>query len=254
MSLDSKYQIIKRDGIAKNIVDTMQGNLSSIYPKNSNTAVYSFLKAIAREVAALRVENEITLQNTWIPDADVKYLYVNFGYIFHPKNLKPLLDLSIAYRKFVKVLAKYLVRGATFNNLTNAIEELTGYDVKITEHYNNDAFDISDKFTFDVDFSIPREDMVEFSEQEIITDVTLLIQILKPAHINFTVRLVLDDGEDYFTFDDDALEQTIVWTPKDGFGVENENIFTWYFSEWDGDDVWGVENFDDSIPYVIIEP
>ncbi|MFA5999850.1 MAG: hypothetical protein WC783_02625 [Candidatus Paceibacterota bacterium] len=255
MIYDDKYKLRQREGVANQIAKNAQSNLSSIFPKNSNTFVYTFYRALAREIALVRQEGQNLVDNFDLNKIDQTYAYVNFGYLLHPNNVQVLLNLSVPYITFIKVLAKYLVLGSRKQYIEDMIKELTGFNAVVHEHYISGVYDISEKFTFDIDLYVESESISSVGMQDAIKDISYIVNIIKPAHIWADIRFVLNGEEDVVTLGDTNLDALVTWTPKDSFWYRWGSVFTWYFSDWGGDDVWYAPTLlEDEIVLIIIEP
>lgn len=145
------------------------------------------LKAIAIELARVRIILEETLRDNDFTSTRGEFLYQTLASLLLPNSEKvDTVDNDIDFRVFLNKLLSIYYAGSTLPSVQAACDLIIGKKVKVREGGNG-----IDDFQFDIDILMNDPSEVD----QIKSDKTLrvILALIKPAHNLFRIRYVLSD-------------------------------------------------------------
>lgn len=156
------------------------------------------LKAVAVELARLELALEAVSYDADFRYTRTEFLYQTVGYLVYLNGKLPKVSFDdVEFRSFLlKVIAIYF-RGSVPTALKDAIalfftDRVTVYENFILVRQGASGLDISDQFGFQIDLDAPDGAFPPnfFDNQE---NVRQLLDIIRPAHTLFRIRVVFTD-------------------------------------------------------------
>jgi len=191
----------KLDIITRIIQDRMLNNLSSIYPKDRNTNLAVFYRALAEELARTQVNlsniNEDRYHDTTRPE----YLFLILGdsLFLDDKAINETYN-DQEYRNFLIKVRNAYFGGSRKDNIESAVSDIIGLPVTLKEVYlylRNSSSSYTIKDTHKMFFDILMDDATTNTDLgAVLSDLKFFIDLIKPAHVLYDTRLIWTDTTD----------------------------------------------------------
>ena len=184
--------------LTRAIQQRMLNNLSSNYPKNQNTNLGEFFKAVAKEFARLQISNSDVNEDKFHDRAKTEYLFQILGdsLFLGERVINENLD-DISYRNFLIKVRNAYFKGSRKDNIESSVSEILGLPVILKEVYldlrkEDSAYTLKDthKMFFDI---IMDEAGASTTMGALLEDINFFIDLIKPAHVLYDTRLIWTD-------------------------------------------------------------
>jgi hypothetical protein len=176
--------------------------LSSFYTAEIPSTNYGVeLKAFAQELARIKIRLDDTQTDTQFSAVRSEFLYQIIGYLVFTDGKLPTIAFDdIGFKTFLLAIINIYFQGSIPLSIQEGIQLFTSDNVTVRENYleveqGNSDFDISDQFTFDVDFEISGN-VVPQNFTDLNDNLKLMIGLIKPAHTLFRIQYIFKDTID----------------------------------------------------------
>lgn len=207
-------------GHFRNTIEHLINVLPDSYNKEViETNFYKLLRAIGLEIGEYKFNleeikngfylNALDKNEDYLQEVKEDLIYQNFGSLIDlPKKEKWSYE---QYRRMVTAIINVLLKGPNKENISNAIEEFTGYKNDIYELYqerNNPMFsslsDLNLTFRF---ATVIKKDLDKYDDaNELMDNLMYLLNIIKPAQALFIIYVLLEEWEDSLEFVRNTLD------------------------------------------------
>ena len=198
---DLKTEVSARFAEYRRYATELLQMIPDTYPKGvPDVNFVKLLRSAAVELGDSEYERSILEDNMYLQTAHGDAIYNNFGAMINVKWQKRWTEEQ--YRAIVSGIIESLLAGATKQSITKAIKLFTSFEVKVYElfsdyeHYGlTTDSSYENQYTFTVEIEKPIEDTMNVDD--LYSDVTNVVNIVKPAHTIPVVMIVLVGSEDY---------------------------------------------------------
>ncbi|MDF2533953.1 MAG: hypothetical protein K0R18_110 [Bacillales bacterium] len=195
----SNYE--KRQGYVEDVMQSLIGNLPSSYNKEvGDTNFYKLLRAVTQELADAEIAIDEVRDNIYLDSVTGESIYNNFGVFV--KLQKRAEWSEDKYRALIKGVMQALLKGPNKQNLLQAFQMFTQFDVKVFELYKDKEFvdpeiykGYNPKYTFLLQIEKPLDANVDAGT--LIDDANYIVNIIKPAH-TIGIHIINLRGEEDF--------------------------------------------------------
>jgi hypothetical protein len=184
--------------LTRTIQQRMLNNLPSNYPKNPNTNLAEFFRAVAKEFARLQMSSSDVNENKFHSQTKAEYLFQILGdsLFLGERAINENLD-DISYRNFLTRVRNAYFQGSRKDNIESAVSDILGLPVILKEVYlnlrqENSAYTLKDthRMFFDI---IMDEAGSSTTVGLMLEDIKFFIDLIKPAHVLYDTRLIWSD-------------------------------------------------------------
>ena len=186
---------------ARSIQDRMLEGLPSNYSRDRNTNLAEFYRSVAEELTRLEFSSSDINSDKYHVDTRAEYLFLILGDLLFlgERSINDSLS-DVEYRDFlIKVRNGYL-GGSRPENMENTVSDILGFPVALKEVYQSLRLEKSSytiKDTHKIFFDILMDTTSNTGGVgEILSDLKLFIDLLKPAHALYDTRLVWSEDID----------------------------------------------------------
>ncbi len=174
--------------------------LSSYYQSTVDGPQYAReLKAMAIELARVRLSLEEIKQDTDFATTRTEFLYQTVTSVLFPKKdgAPDLRKGDVEFREFLREIVKIYFAGSIPDSIKKGVELLTdGADVRVRANFEEarrpgSGFDISDQFGFAIDILLASPGQIDVFLAE--KNIRILLAIIRPAHTLYTLKFILED-------------------------------------------------------------
>lgn len=183
------------------ILNSLLGYLASNYQTSTPSTEYAqYLKAISAELARITLVLEELNTDISFETVRSEFIHQVFGYLVFVNKEVPDLNFSDEeYRNFLLKIIDIYFQGSTPKSIEDAIALFFKGNFKVNELFKqvgkpNSPYDISDQFSFVIEFDHGNTLSPEFSFLQ--ENIELLIDLVKPAHTLYNIRHVFSDKMD----------------------------------------------------------
>jgi len=177
--------------------------LMNLLPSNYESTVVGpnytlFLKAFAEELARMALTLERLVDSTDFERVPSEFLWETVGYLVFLNGQIPDLDFDDeSFRNFLLAVIDIYFQGSTPEAIASGISLFTDAQFTIRELYEDartpgSPYDISDQFSFLVDFELQGQ--FPTNPLQLDANTRLLLEIIRPAHTLYRLRFLF--GED----------------------------------------------------------
>jgi len=199
---DGKQYRTRLKAEADQILSNLLAMLPSYYMSETPSTNYALeLRAFAIELAKIKITlDDISTDGNFI-NTRSEFLYQIIGYLIFLNGQLPTTEFNDhEFKEFLLAIIKIYFQGSTTQSIQDGIQLFTDRVVTIVENYleveaGAEGYDISDQFTFGVNFEIEGEEI----PQDFVTldaNINLILRIIKPAHTLFRIRYIFSDDFD----------------------------------------------------------
>ena len=184
--------------LTRSIQQRMLRNLPSNYPKDQNTNLAEFFRAVAKEFARLQISNSDVNENKFHSETKAEYLFQILGdsLFLGERAINENLD-DISYRNFLIKVRNAFFKGSRKDNIESSVSDILGLPVIIKEVYLNlrrDDSAYSLKDTHRMFFDILMDEAGSSTTIGLmLEDIKFFIDLIKPAHVIYDTRLIWSD-------------------------------------------------------------
>jgi len=185
--------------LTRAIQDRILNNLPSNYPRDRNTNIAEFFRAIAKEFARLQTSASDINEDKYHDSTRVEYLHQILGDTLFLGNKAINEELAdTEYRDFLLKVRNAYYGGSRPDNIETAVSDILGVPVELKELYlklreENTSVTLKDTHTmyFDIlmDEADPSSDV-----GLLLQDIRFFIDLIKPAHVKYDTRLIWSDS------------------------------------------------------------
>lgn len=201
---DIKAEVAERFTQYTRYASELMRMIPDTYPKNVNDTNFAkLLRSVAVELGDGEYERKILEDNMYLQTAHGDVIYNNFGAMIGIKWQNRWTEEK--YRTIISGITESLLTGASKASITKAIKLFTSFDVHVYElfsdyaHYGLTTADSYDnQYSFTVEIEKPIDDTTNIDE--LYTDVSDVVNIVKPAHTIPIIMIVIVGSEDYPTW------------------------------------------------------
>lgn len=184
--------------IARIIQDRMLNNLASNYPRDRNTNIAEFYRAIAEEFARLQISSTDINNDRYHEQTRTEYLFQILGdsLFLGEKAINEELN-DEEYRAFLLRVRNAYYGGSRSDNIEDAVSDIVGLPVVLKEVYqflrrNKTPYRLVD--THKIFFDIFMDSYNASSPfKNVLQDLKFFIDLIKPAHVIYDTRLIWTD-------------------------------------------------------------
>lgn len=175
--------------------------LVNLLPSNYESTVVGpnytvYLKAMSTELARITMVLEELGTSMAFEEVQSEFLWETVGYlVFLNQKLPDMGFDDESFRAFLLAIIRIYFRGATPAAIAEGVRLFTNEEFRIRENFKGGApYDISDQFGFGVDFELQAQFPPDIFGLD--KNLSLLIEIIRPAHTLYRLRFVFKDDAD----------------------------------------------------------
>ena len=202
---------------ANNILGTLMSVLPSVYLSDTPSTNYAQeLRVFALELAKIRIMLDDVSQDSGFTLTRSEFLYQILGYLIFVNGKLPKTTFNDKeFKDFLLAVVTIYFQGSIPESIEEGIGLFTSQKVTITENYIKAAsgvsgYDISDQFTFDINFEIDGNEIPQ-NFIDLDYNIKLMLGLIKPAHTLYRVRYIFKDDYDAVT----KISDQYRWTMQD---------------------------------------
>ena len=180
--------------LTRAIQDRLIGNLPSNYPKDRNTNLGEFFRAVAKEFARLQMSASDINEDKYHVNTRTEYLFQILGdsLFLGEKAINENLN-DKQYRDFLINVRNAYFGGSRKDNIESAVSEILDIPVTIRELYlearkKNAFYGLKDTHTMFFDILMDEADSSDVGL--LLEDIKFFIDLIKPAHVLYDTRLI----------------------------------------------------------------
>lgn len=184
--------------VTRAMQDRMLRGLPSNYPRDPNTNLAEYFRAVAKEFARLQISASEINEDKFHDSTRIEYLFQILGDSLFLGNrvINENID-DVSYRNFLIRVRNAYFGGSRKENIEGAVSDILGLPVKLKEVYlelrkGDSAYSKKDmhKMFFDI---MMDDDHQSRTIGPLIESIQFFIELLKPAHVLYNTRLVWND-------------------------------------------------------------
>jgi hypothetical protein len=193
--IEAQKQLLQ---LTRSIQDQLLKNLPSNYPKDRNTNLAEFFRAVSKEFARLQISSSEVNEDKYNDSTRTEYLFQILGdsLFLGEKAINENLS-DVSYRDFLLKVRNAYYEGSRKQNLEGAVSDIIGLPVVIKELYldlrkKDSSYGLKD--THKMFFDILMDNVTSASSIGVLLeDIKFFIDIIKPAHTLYDTRLIWNE-------------------------------------------------------------